>query len=242
MISSTEWRCEDLRSQRHSHTQGEFVLAISGLVACEVAQRYWLVPPGCALWIPAGTAHYSRAASDACGFFLVIDGQPSWLPQKCCTVRTTPLLKEMAATLAKAPRTHLNQHYLDLLVALMREEIQRSPLEYAHFPFPADHRLQHVANILIEKPDDRKTLAQWATDVGMSERTFARRLRAETGMSFGQWRKQLHLLIALNALSSGNSVQKTSEILGYETVTGFISMFKQALGSTPAKFFAKKPL
>ncbi|MCC4106250.1 AraC family transcriptional regulator [Serratia ureilytica] len=242
MISSTEWRRENLRSERHSHTQGELVLAISGLVACEVAQRYWLVPPGCALWIPAGTAHYSQAAVDACGFFLSIDGQPPWLPQKCCTVRATPLLKEMAAALAKEPRTDLNQHYLDLLVALMSEEIQRSPFEHAHFPLPADRRLQHVAKSLIEKPDDRKTLAQWAIDSGMSERTFSRRLRAETGMSFGQWRKQLHLIIALNALSSGNSVQKTSEMLGYETVTGFISMFKQALGSTPAQFFAKKPL
>ncbi|MOA44098.1 HTH-type transcriptional repressor of iron proteins A [compost metagenome] len=72
----------------------------------------------------------------------------------------------------------------------------------------------------------------------MSERTLSRRLFAETGMSFGAWRRQLHLMVALRGLAAGDTVQQVAGDLGYEAVTGFITMFKRALGTTPAKYFA----
>ncbi|MNE83569.1 transcriptional activator FtrA [compost metagenome] len=72
----------------------------------------------------------------------------------------------------------------------------------------------------------------------MSECTLSRRLLAETGMSFGAWRRQLHLMVALRGLAAGDTVQQVAGDLGYEAVTGFITMFKRALGTTPAKYFA----
>lgn len=65
----------------------------------------------------------------------------------------------------------------------------------------------------------------------MSERSLARMVRRETGMTFGQWRQQLQIIIALQQLSAGVSVQRTAEILGYESVSSFIGMFRKALGS-----------
>ncbi|MGV8488771.1 helix-turn-helix domain-containing protein, partial [Pseudomonas aeruginosa] len=63
----------------------------------------------------------------------------------------------------------------------------------------------------------------------------ARMVRRETGMTFGQWRQQLQIIIALQQLSAGVSVQRTAEILGYESVSSFIGMFRKALGSPPAR-------
>jgi AraC-like DNA-binding protein len=72
----------------------------------------------------------------------------------------------------------------------------------------------------------------------MSERSLARLVRQETGLTFGRWRQQLHLIVALHQLSAGRSVQQVAEALGYESVTAFITMFKKSLGKPPAKYFS----
>lgn len=55
-------------------------------------------------------------------------------------------------------------------------------------------------------------------------------------MTFGRWRQQLQLIIALRSLAAGATVQKVSGDLGYESVSAFITMFKKALGTSPAKY------
>lgn len=57
-------------------------------------------------------------------------------------------------------------------------------------------------------------------------------------MSFGQWRQQLKLLIAIRQLCNGESVQNIAFDLGYESVTAFITMFKKQLGQTPKQYVA----
>lgn len=74
----------------------------------------------------------------------------------------------------------------------------------------------------------------------MSERSLARLMVAETGLSFGRWRQQFHLIVALRELASGASVQNVSIDLGYESVTAFITMFRKALGQTPGRYFASR--
>ncbi|MGY2277520.1 helix-turn-helix domain-containing protein [Pseudomonas monsensis] len=49
-----------------------------------------------------------------------------------------------------------------------------------------------------------------------SERTFSRQLFKDTGMSFGKWRRQLHLMVALTLLAAGKCVQQVTRDLGYE--------------------------
>ena len=85
---------------------------------------------------------------------------------------------------------------------------------------------------------DRRTLAKWAQCLAMSERSLARLMQRETGLSFGRWRQQLHLISALRQLTGGLSVQQVAGNLGYDSVTAFITMFKKALGEQPAQYFA----
>ena len=62
----------------------------------------------------------------------------------------------------------------------------------------------------------------------------------ETGLSFGRWRQQLQLIIALQELASGVPVQNVATTLGYESVNAFITMFRKAMGTTPAHYFAER--
>lgn len=62
----------------------------------------------------------------------------------------------------------------------------------------------------------------------MSERNLARLVVKETGLSFRRWRHQLQLILALQALIDGHNVQQVAQMLGYDSTTAFITMFKKA--------------
>jgi len=96
--------------------------------------------------------------------------------------------------------------------------------------------------------DTRKIAAILVSDVvGFSrlagadeERTLARLVLNETGMTFGRWRERLHIIIALQRLSIGASVQAVSLELGYEGPNSFITMFKKTMGQSPGKYRGDK--
>jgi AraC-like DNA-binding protein len=59
-------------------------------------------------------------------------------------------------------------------------------------------------------------------------------------MTFGRWRQRLHISIALQRLCAGALVQWVAEDPGYGSVSAFITMFRKALGTPPARYFADK--
>ncbi len=72
--------------------------------------------------------------------------------------------------------------------------------------------------------------SQWAAVFAMSERNLARPVVRETGLSFRRWRHQLQLILALQLLIRGQTVQQTAQALGYDSTTAFITMFKKGSG------------
>ncbi|MEJ2459625.1 MAG: AraC family transcriptional regulator, partial [Novosphingobium sp.] len=124
------------------------------------------------------------------------------------------------------------------LVQTMLDQLQVAPVERLHLPFPKDARLRRIAEALAADPSDRATIGEWACRVAMSERTFSRLILRETGMSFGRWRQQFQIRLALERLAGGDPVQSVAFDLGYESVSAFITMFKKALGQPPGKYLA----
>jgi AraC-like DNA-binding protein len=59
-------------------------------------------------------------------------------------------------------------------------------------------------------------------------------------MTFSRWRQQLQIIVAIQKLSAGETVQSVSGALGYESVSAFITMFKKALGKSPARYFSER--
>ncbi|MBT2793905.1 helix-turn-helix transcriptional regulator [Paraburkholderia strydomiana] len=126
------------------------------------------------------------------------------------------------------------------LTAVLLELLAEMPIEQLHLPFPANVRLRKIANALIDDPSNRNTIDEWASEVAMNERTLSRLVQGETGMTFGRWRRQLRVITALQKLSSGSSVQRVSDDLGYDSVSAFISMFKSTVGRTPGYYLSRK--
>jgi AraC-like DNA-binding protein len=224
----------------HQHRKGQLVLALRGGVTCEVPSGLWMVPPQCGVWIPGGMPHSNRATANASICFLYVDAGAAVLPEECCTLSITPLLHELIQRLASVPPLYPPQGPTARLVTVLLDELTQMQTEQLHLPISSHPKLRHIANALMDNPANRCTVADWSKRVAMSERTLARLVLNETGMTFGRWRQQLHIIVALQRLSGGASVQTVSEDLGYESVSAFITMFKKALGKPPARYFADR--
>ena len=59
-------------------------------------------------------------------------------------------------------------------------------------------------------------------------------------MSFGRWRHQFQLMLAIKLLSEGAAVQSIALDLGYENSSTFVTMFRKALGKPPVRFLADR--
>jgi AraC-like DNA-binding protein len=224
----------------HRHRKGQLVVALHGGVTCEVPGGLWMVPPHCGVWIPGGMPHSNRVTANGRLCFLFVEPSAVALPGECCTLSITPLLRELIQRLAELPQRYAVDGTTARLVTVLLEELAQMRMERLHLPIPSDPRLRRIADALTQNPADRSTAAEWGARVAMSERTLTRLVVSETGMSFGRWRQQLHIIIALQRLSAGALVQRVAEDLGYESVSAFITMFKKALGKPPARYFADK--
>lgn len=222
----------------HQHRQGQLVLVLKGGVTCKVSRGLWMVPPSCAVWIPGRMPHSVRATPNARICYLYVQPDAASLPDQCCTLSISPLVRELVLHMADQPSTYALDSPTGRKAIVLLEELARMPVEHMHLPMSNEPRIRKIARMLSDDPADRRTLAEWGRTVAMSERSLARLVRRETGLTFGRWRRQLHLIIALHQLSAGQPVQRVADALGYDSVTAFITMFKKALGKPPAKYFA----
>jgi AraC-like DNA-binding protein len=224
----------------HQLRKAQLILTMHGSVTCEAPRGLWIVPPRCGIWIPSGISHNTSVSPEGRVCVLFVDPAAARLPTFCCTLKVSPLLRELVQRLADLPPLYPTDGPVDRLVAVLLDELAQAPTKQLHLPISTDSRLRQIANALLKDPSDRSTMAEWARRVAMSERTLARLIHTETGMTFGHWRQQFHIIMALQRLSLGKPVQAVSQDLGYESVSAFITMFKKALGKSPGRYLAER--
>jgi len=57
-------------------------------------------------------------------------------------------------------------------------------------------------------------------------------------MSFGRWRQQLAIMMALRWMAGGASIQQVAHDLGYESAGSFVTMFRKTVGVPPARYMS----
>lgn len=226
---------------QHAHRKGQLMYTLRGVIHCEIEAGIWIVPPQCALWIPGGTFHAARGSGAAQVYCLLIDPDAARaLPPQCCTLSVSGLLHELISKAVGFPQLYEEDGAQGRLISTLLDELAAAPIEALHLPMPQDPRLRRLADSLLAEPTDKATLGQWAVRIGMSERSMTRLLLEELGLSFGRWRRQLHVILSLQRLAKGDSVQRVALDLGYENASGFITMFRKAVGQPPARYLADR--
>ncbi|MGS0681260.1 AraC family transcriptional regulator [Shewanella sp. 125m-7] len=231
---------EDAETPFHQHRKCQLVLALNGFVKCKIDDAIWIVPPHCAVWIPSQVPHSNQISKSANVCMLFIDPDVEGMPDRSCTLSVTPLIRELIVHLTAQEQGYQQVSATDNLVSVLIDQLRTMPTQHYDFPTPAEPRLKSIANALITSPEDRRTVAQWASQFAMSERTLSRLVKSEIGLTFGRWRGQLHIVLALQKLATGDSVQRIAEELGYESVSAFITFFKKTLGQSPKQYMKHK--
>ncbi|CAG9295929.1 AraC family transcriptional regulator [Celerinatantimonas diazotrophica] len=232
---------KDWEYANHQHHKAQLLYSVRGILNCEIEDGVWIVPPQCAIWIPGNLTHSARGAgaTECYCLFVEPDAAPD-LPKNCCTISVSPLLRELLLKVVGFPELYELGGWQERLIATLLDELAVASVEDLHLPMPRDPRLRRLAEMLLAAPTDKTLKGDWATRIGMSERSMSRLLHNDIGMSFGRWRRQLHVLLALQRLSKGESVQTVALELGYENASGFVTMFRKAVGKPPARYISER--
>jgi len=222
------------RFDRHVHRAHQLAWVRSGVLMVDVEDRYWVLPPTLALWIPGGVRHASIALRTSImqGIYLEPAGCPlAWTEPTVVSV--SPLARDLITYLAGELTGDARARGEAVLVDVLHP-VEKATIE---LPMPADERAREVAHLILADPTDRRGLDELARAVRSSSRTLLRLFLAETGMTFTQWRAHARLQASIAYLAEGQPVARVAEQVGYATASAFVAAFRRLTGHTPAAYF-----
>lgn len=234
----------DTHFEPHRHAWAQLAYCSRGVLQV-TAQRgavpgdetTFIVPPSRAVWVAPGARHWVDVLESAVFRTLYIHASatpPGWEGSRVIVV--SPLLRELVEAL-DAPR--LARPRESLLASLVLEELRAAATQELGVPLPppgGDKRLRALCEAALREPGHRTRLADWAGEIGASERTLARLFQAELHMGYLQWRQQAVLAHALPLLARGAPVSEVAAATGYASESAFSAMFRSAMGQPPRRF------
>jgi AraC-like DNA-binding protein/quercetin dioxygenase-like cupin family protein len=235
----------DAHFEPHRHEWAQVAYCATGILQVSAqgpqGDSTYIVPPSRAVWVPPSARHSVHVLEAAQFRTLYIDASvapASW--RECRVLVVSPLLRELVPAL-DAPA--LAREREKLLTQLVLEELVAADTHDLGVPLPpaqsGNKRLRALCEAVLRAPAERATLAQWAADVGASERTMARLFREQLGTSYQQWRQQVVLAHVLPMLARGVPVGRVAAAAGYASESAFTAMFRAAMGQPPSSFQAR---
>jgi len=223
-------------TQVHRHGRGQLLHAVRGIMRIETTYAAWLVPPARALWMPPREVHKVTMRGHVEMRTLFIDAAAATaLPVRPTLVEVGGLLRELILAALEEPVRYDENARGGLVARLILTELARMRERPLDVPMPHDARALRVAQALLEEPAIALDLDSWAERAGASRRTLARVFRAETGLSFAEWRARLRAIDGLARLSAGTPVAASAAAVGYGSPSAFSAMVRRLLGEPPRR-------
>lgn len=220
----------------HTHKRVQLLHATTGIMRLETKYGAWIVPPGFAVWIPAGVVHRVSTINVTTRSLYVRAGALARPPDRCRVIEVSPLLRELIAAAMKVPLLYEQDARDGKLMDMVLCEASTQSEVSLHLPMPSEPHLAALCHTFFESPTQASSPADWAARLHVSERTFYRRFLASTGMTFINWRQQACVLVAMSRLSLGDSVTRIALDMGYENPSSFSTMFRKAMGVAPTVY------
>ncbi|MBO6755888.1 MAG: helix-turn-helix transcriptional regulator [Roseibium sp.] len=226
------------RNRPHAHDFAQLFHVVSGSAAVETELGTYFVPPERALWIPPKLEHRGRYLIQTDVRFLYVNqAQARALPATPQVLHVTTLLRELILEFMSYPRADTVDGPAARIGAVILDQLRLLPAAPLTLPMPRTGKLRAVCQDMVRCPSDSPSLAEAAARCAMSVRSFERRMKSETGMSYRTWSRQVKLFRALELLSSGRSVSDIAHKLGYQGPSAFVATFRKAFGVTPGRYF-----
>jgi AraC-like DNA-binding protein len=219
----------------HEHAWDQLVYASEGFLTVHVPGASWVVPVDRGVWVPAGTPHTLEMRTRTRLASLYFAPGVARLAPAPHVVHANALVRELVRLITERRALDFADPADERLALVLVDQLRSLDVAPLDLRDPHDSRAREATAAL--RADPSVALDKVAADVGASRRTLERVMRAETGMSLGQWRQRAQLLRALELLASGASVTQVAADVGFSTPSAFIASFRRVLGTTPARFF-----
>lgn len=218
----------------HKHKRGQLYFVQKGVIAIITAQGRYIAAPNQGVWVPAEQEHevIAKTHTQLIHFYLAPE-QCEDTPVHCVTLQGNTFFSAMALEASTIPNVYSWEGSDGRLLRLVRDRICQAQWLDTYLPYPNDERLKLIVERLQKHPAIKSDLIAWGKFVSASSRTLTRRFKIETGMTYSDWRQRLNIQIAIKHIVLGDSINDIAKMLGYESSSAFIYMFKKQLGATP---------
>jgi AraC-like DNA-binding protein len=226
----------------HKHDWNQMTYAIAGVLTVAVEGRTLVISPEQAVWLPTGLVHRVGSLLGAEFRSLWIEQEAGrGLPESPTVFAVSPLLKALIVEAAEIAGDEDHDGYSGRVTGLILDQLRRArPLPGA-LPWPqGESPLTVLCEALYADPADPRGPKAWGRQLGMSERTLARRFEDEVGMSFSHWRRRLRLFKAIELLGGGLDVTRTALTLGYGSTSAFVYAFRNEMGRSPQAYMRRR--
>jgi len=219
----------------HQPGWDQLLYATSGLMRAETGAEVWVVPPHRALWLPDGVSGVVRMQGRVAVRTLYLRSA-GLLPPRTLAVDVPPLLRELILHAVRSCPLERARADHQRIVDMIGDQLAVAPHPPLQLPLPHDGRALRLARAMMANPEQAGALNRLAAGVGASRRTLERLFLAETGMTIGQWRGRLRLVLAVEQLAAGRPVTAVASAVGYATPSAFTAMFRAQLGDPPRRY------
>lgn len=222
----------------HKHNWNQMVYAISGVLTVAVEGRSFVISPEQAVWLPTGLRHRVGSLLGAEFRSLWIAAEAGrGLPESPAVIGVTPLLKALVVEATEIEKQEDKDGYVGRVTDLILDQLRRTPPLPGALPWPrGGSSLTALCEALYADPTDSRGSKAWGRELGMSERTLARRFEAELGSSLRSWHRRLRLFKAVELMGGGLDVTRTAMELGYSSTSAFVYAFRTDTGCSPQAY------
>jgi AraC-like DNA-binding protein len=223
--------------QWHFHDMHKLLYAFEGASEVESIRGRNVIPQQLAAWIPAGTPHCTsihgiRWVSVFFTADMVVDAEP-----RVRTVMVSTLMREMLRESMRWPlngaENPLRTSFFDTMGRLCSEWITREA--DLVLPTSTDQRVQRALDYTSKHMDLK--IADICSQVGISERSLRRHLKAETGITWEAHRHRSRLLQAVSLLSDTDEpISEIARRCGFDSPSAFAKVFRDTIGEAPREY------
>jgi len=221
----------------YHHPQGQFIYLEEGVLSVITKTGRYFVPPKQGIFIPANIEHELSAKTAVKLTIISISSDEALSLGKSIQVKLVDILLSSLLLESKNISTGYQWDSSDgRTLRLLRDKVCHAELLDTFLPYPQDEKLLNITGKLLKHPSLKSDLISWGKFVKVSSRTLTRKFKKETGITYSEWRQRLNVQIAIKHLAMGDSINSIAKLLGYESSSAFIFMFKKQMSVSPNQF------
>jgi AraC-like DNA-binding protein len=226
----------------HKHETAQLSVPQNGIIYFMVEGQLYMIPPNTAIYIPANIHHCIYKTNNKIIIENIYFSKKYFdlLPQITRAVTLTDLAKILIERLCKISKDDLDNNKTQQMLELLLDELKEinNKLEF-NLKIPQNEGLRQIFNhVANNESANLPNLESCASAINVSPRSLQRIIKQELGISFILWRGQILFMKSLELIHKHKSTSIVSYMLGYNSESAFISMFKKfSHGKTPSDFY-----